>query len=335
MNSKPLFIERLSDLEDGQEADFFALLSQKEEATTRTGKPYWRVAFRDAGREVVFPVWSDSSVAVACRDEWTPGTFYKLRAVYRETEYGPQLDILKIRETTDADRSDGFDPLMMQPRAARDGEEMFNELRSLVELHIGEEPLRCLVLKILDANREGICEFPAATRNHHAYLGGYVEHVLSVTQNAVWLAEQYAGLYSQLDPPLSKDLIVAGAVLHDIGKLQELELRPEGAAYSASGHLVGHILQGRDMVREAAADGGLDPETQLRLEHIIVSHQRLPEWGSPKPPMTPEALLVHFADDIDAKFNMMVGILAADEQSGPFTGSRNALGHRVFRGLGE
>ena len=95
---------------------------------------------------------------------------------------------------------------------------------------------------------------------------------------------------------------MAGAILHDIGKLREYDCRPEGAAFSAEGALIGHILLGRDIVREAAAEIRLDADTLLRLEHIIVAHQRLPEWGSPKPPMTPESLLVHYADDIDAKF---------------------------------
>ena len=94
-------------------------------------------------------------------------------------------------------------------------------------------------------------------------------------------------------PPLDKSLVVAGAVLHDIGKLIELDAQPQGAAYSARGKLIGHILLGRDMVRDKASEiDGLDSEQLLRLEHIIISHQNLPEWGSPIAPHTPEALLV-------------------------------------------
>src|SRR5438045_1006331 len=100
----------LSAMENGQEADLFALLTAKEELTTRDGKPYFKVAFRDADRSVSFPVWNDSSWAEDCRKNWMPGTYYKLRAVYRETNYGPQLEIRKIRATTDADRAEGFDP---------------------------------------------------------------------------------------------------------------------------------------------------------------------------------------------------------------------------------
>ena len=121
---------------------------------------------------------------------------------------------------------------------------------------------------------------------------------MSVTRTCVYLADKYAEYYPEMKPPLDKDLVVAGGILHDIGKLREMEQRPEGAGHTPEGSLIGHILLGRDMVREAAAamKGAppLDAETLLRLEHVIIAHQRLPEWGSPKPPMTPEALLVHY-----------------------------------------
>ena len=156
--------------------------------------------------------------------------------------------------------------------------------------------------------------------------------MLSVTRTAVFLADKYADYYTDLQPPLNTDLVIAGAVLHDIGKLRELRQNPQGAEYTAEGDMIGHILQGRDMVREAAAETDLDAESLLRLEHIIVSHQRLPEWGSPKPPMTPEALIVHYADDLDAKYHMMYMILRDDASDGPLTSRKNVLGQKVFRG---
>ena len=95
----------LSEMQHGQEADLFVLMTVKEELTTRDGKPYFKVGFRDHGREVSFPIWHDSPWATDCREPWQPGTFYKLRAVYRDTNYGPQLDLRKIREVSTADRS--------------------------------------------------------------------------------------------------------------------------------------------------------------------------------------------------------------------------------------
>jgi 3'-5' exoribonuclease len=322
----------LCELIEGQEADFFALLSEKQELKTKDGKPYHRVTFRDARREVGFPIWSDSPHAESCRSEWMPGSFYKMRAVLRQTSYGPQLEIKKIRLVEDGDRKDGFDPLMCQATSRFDPVEMFAELINLVESKIKNKALRKLAADILEQNREQLLLLPAAKRNHHAFISGYLEHVLNVTRTSCHLADKYAEIYKDLNPPLSKDLIVAGAALHDIGKLRELEAGPAGADYTAAGCLIGHVLQGRDIVREAATGRDIDPELLLRLEHIIVSHQRLPEWGAPKPPMTPEALIVHYADDLDAKLQMMVCALQEEAPNGLMTSKKNALGQQFYRG---
>ncbi len=327
----PSVVLQLSELSNGQEADFFALLSAKEEATTRDGKPYFRVTFRDAGREVNFPIWSDAPHAAACRDEWSVGTFYKMRAAYRETNYGPQLEIRRIRPVADEDRAHGFDASMCLPKAERDAGEMFDELRALVVENVKDTSVVTLVAAILDEHRDILLKLPAATHNHHAYAGGFLEHVLSVAKTCVYFAEKYADMFPALEPPLDKDLVIAGGVLHDIGKVRELSLTATGAEYSVSGVLIGHMLQGRDILREAATKHPIDDDKLLRLEHIIISHQRLPEWGAPKPPMTPEALLVHYADDCDAKLQMMMAAIAS-EQSGPLTSSRNPLRQRLYRG---
>jgi len=325
-------ITPLGQLINGQEADFFALLTGKEELTTKDGKPYHRVTFRDAQREVSFPIWNDTSWSTVCREEWTVGTFYKLRALYRETNYGPQLEIRKIREVTDSDKSEGFDPAMCLPASRYDPVEMYDQLVTIAEEQIADGELSAFVLAILQKYREELLVIPAATYNHHAHVGGYLEHVLSVTRSCLYLSEKYVELYDFLNPPLDKDLVVAGAILHDIGKLRELTTTPAGAEYTPSGSLIGHILQGRDIVREMATEQPLDAEKLLRLEHIIVSHQRLPEWGSPKPPMTPEALIVHHADDLDAKLEIMVNALADDTSEGPFTTARNPLRQKIYRG---
>lgn len=323
----------LSDLSPGDEADFFALLVAKEPLTTRDGKPYHRVAFRDAGREVSFPIWADSPWHAACSEQWTPGCCYKLRAQYRETNYGPQLDIRKIREAGPDDADDGYDPAMFLPQSRWEPQAMFDELRAIADSAIQAEPLRQLVVKLLDDHADALLRLPAAQRNHHAHAGGYLEHVLNVTRTAVYLAEQYPKYYPELQPPLDADLVVAGAILHDVGKLRELRQGHAGAEYSPEGDLIGHVVLGRDMVREAAIGLDLPPEQLLRLEHVILAHQRLPEWGAPKPPMTPEALLVHYADDLDAKYQMMVQILTSDASPGHVTSNKNVLRQKLFRGL--
>ncbi len=329
-------IVALAEMSPGQEADLFLLMSAKEELKTKTGKPYFRVSFRDATREVSFPIWGDSPWAIDCRDAWTPGTFYKLRAVYSETSFGPQLEIRKIRETVEADADDGFDPTLCLPRSRFDPQEMFDELLEIARQRIDDPALGRLVESMLNENRDALLAHPAARRNHHAYVGGLLEHTLSVTRTCVFLADKYADYYPEMKPPLDKNLVVAGGILHDIGKLREMEQRPEGTTHTAEGSLIGHILLGRDMVREAAAtmrgEPSIDADTLLRLEHLIIAHQGRPDWGSPKLPMTPEALLVHYADDIDAKYQMMVGVLRDDTTPGPVTSKKNILMQHVYRG---
>ena len=324
---------RLSELIPGQEADFFALLSNKEELTTREGKPYWRVSFRDAPRDVTFPVWDNSPWAADCRERWTTGVFFKLRATYRETNYGPQLEIRRIREVVDADAADGFDPAMCLPQSRFDPQAVFDELLNIARQRIERKPLAELVEKMLVSNREALLRLPAARRNHHAFASGWLEHTLSVTRTCVFLADKYAEYYPDFQPPLEKGMVVAGGILHDIGKLREIDPQPGGAVYTAEGELVGHLLLGRDMVREAAAGVSLDADTLLRLEHLILAHQRLPEWGSPKPPMTPEALLVHYADDMDAKYHIMYAIFRDNKNPGPVTTDKNLLRQKFYRGL--
>jgi 3'-5' exoribonuclease len=328
----PLSVVPLSELPEGQEADFFAVLSEKQELTTRDGKPYFRVTFRDARREIGLPIWADSPHAVSCRNDWAVGEFYKLRGKVTPTNFGPQLEIRRIRPVSDEDAKDGFDPRMCLPASRFDPDQMFAELLATAKEQIQDEPLRRLVLDIYETNRVELLSLPAARRNHHACLAGFLEHTLNVTRTAVHLADKYCDLYPDMRPPLDKDLVIAGAMLHDIGKLRELRTTAVGTEYSAAGELIGHVLQGRDIVRETAAGREIDREKLLRLEHVIVAHQRLPEWGSPKPPMTPEALIVHHADDLDAKLNMMYLALEDDKGEGPVTSRRNPMGQALYRG---
>jgi len=335
MSTRAVPVLSLDEIIPGQEADMFVLLSAKEELTAKNGKPYFKVTFRGRNREVSFPIWDNSPWAAECRGQWTPGVFYKIRAVYRETNFGPQLEIRKIREVVESDAAEGFDPNACQPHSRFDPQAMFAELMNLVQELIEQPALRKLVESILTKYRNEILTFPAARHNHHAFVGGLLEHTLSVTRTSIFLADKYADYYADMLPPLNKGLVVAGAILHDIGKLREYDCRPEGAAYSAEGALIGHMLLGRDIIREASAETKIDTETLLRLEHVIVAHQRLPEWGSPKPPMTPESLLVHYADDIDAKFHMMAAVLKNDSNPGPVTSKKNVLMQHVYRGMSD
>ncbi|ADB19402.1 metal dependent phosphohydrolase [Pirellula staleyi DSM 6068] len=333
MSVKTKTIVLLSDLEDGQEGDFFAALSARTSSQTREGKKYWRVTFRDAQREVSFPIWNDSPWSKACESEWQIGECYKMRATYRRTQFGPQLEIRKIRATVEADTADGFDPLLCLAKSRFNPAQLMAQLRSIATEELMHPELKEVVLHLLETHEPALLKLPAARRNHHAFVGGWLEHVVSATRNAIFMADKYLADYPELRPPLSRDLVIAGTILHDIGKVHELQLSLDGADYTAAGELIGHILLGRDMLRDAAREFDLEGEMLLRLEHIIVSHQRLAEWGSPKPPMTPEAMLVHYCDDIDAKFHTFLTALE-ESAEGEFTSTRNPMQYRIFRGSG-
>ncbi|MEQ9070703.1 MAG: HD domain-containing protein [Gimesia chilikensis] len=326
----------LSEMEPGQMADSFVLLVSRQRSNTRDGKPYFRVQFRDHATVATTMIWSDTPWFEDCETNWSEGEFYKVRVRYEESKYGPQLDIDRIRPVNDEDAEDGFDPGLYFKRSRFSSDEMFAELTDIAREQITEEPLRDLVLDILDEYADQIKVIAAASRNHHAFTGGFLEHVLSVTRTACYLADKYRDYYREMQPPLNKSLVVSGAILHDIGKLNELDYKPHASSYTPAGRLIGHILLGRDLVREHARKfEELSPETLLRLEHMIVSHQNLPEWGSPIAPHTPEALLVHYADDVDAKFHMMAttleNILPGNEDA--FSGRDNALRRSIFLGL--
>ncbi|MDA0834267.1 MAG: HD domain-containing protein [Planctomycetota bacterium] len=324
---------KLCDIGEGELADCFALLTQKEPGRTRDQKPYFRLQFRDARRTVAVMIWHDSVWFELCEQNWKVGQFFKLRARFQETQYGPQLELANIREVEETDTADGFSPFDFFPASRFDISQMFAELVGMAQEQIADTSLRTLVVDLLNEHAELIQRLPAATRNHHTFTGGYLEHVLSVTRTALYLADKYSDYYRNMQPPLSKSLVIAGAILHDIGKVQELDYQPQQTSYSPSGKLIGHILLGRDLVREKARTiADFDPEILLRLEHIIVAHQNLPEWGSPIAPHTPEALLVHYADEIDAKFHMMATALEAPADDELFTGRDNPLRRAIFRG---
>jgi 3'-5' exoribonuclease len=325
---------RLRDLTPGQAGDFFALLVERSKGATRDGKPFYTCRFRDAGRTATFMVWGDSAWFEPCDREWQEGRFFKIRGSYAEHErYGPQLDVQNLRPVHDSDQADGFEPLDFVACSRFNRDAMFAELKDLAEAYIADVPLRRLVLTILDRHAEALKKLPATVRNFHPFCGGLLEHTLSVTRSCLSLVERYAAYYPELRPPLNRDLVVAGAILHDIGRVLELGGDPAAVQPTVPGRLVGHLFLGRDLVRDTARElGDVNPELVQLLEHLIVSHLNLPEWGSPRLPLLPECLILHHADDLDAKMEMYVRCLSHDQESGPFTARDPVLGRRLFKG---
>lgn len=325
---------RLCELVPGQSADFFALLAERTRGQTRDGKPFYTCRFRDRQRTVTLMVWGDSPWFEACDRDWVAGRFYKLRGRYDEHDrYGAQIEVQNLRPVVEADRAEGFDPSDFVDHSRFPPAAMFAELRALVEQHIQDEPLRRLVLTLLDRHAEPLQHRPATLGKFYPFLGGLLEHTLSVTRVCLLLAERYAALYPDLRPPLNRNLLVAAAALHDLGRVVEVDADCVAPQPTVPGRLFGHLLLGRDLVRDAAREqGDVNPELVQLLEHLIVSHLALPEWGSPRLPLVPECLILHHADDLDAKLEMYIRCLRQDASVGPFTARDPVLNRALYKG---
>jgi 3'-5' exoribonuclease len=326
MSRPKLPLLRLAELTPGQVADCFAQLVEKKQSATRENKPYFGCRFRDKQRTVSCMVWGDSPWFAACEREWHEGKFYKLRVQYGEHErFGPQIELLNIRPVNEADRSDGFDPAQFMDASRCDRESLWSQLLATVEAEIRDVPLRRLVLTLLERHGAKLKVLPASDK-FFPFIGGWLEHVVLVTRSCLWLADQYLKHYQAEKLPFNRDLVVAGAVLHDIGRVLEYGEEAGAPQPTIPGRLYGHLILGRDLVRDTARErGDLNPELVQLLEHIVLTHLSLPEWGSPRLPLIPEVLILHHADDLDAKLEMYLRCLDRDHSPGPFTAADPVL----------
>lgn len=320
----------LAELPRNRECDFFCYIAERELLLTRSGRPYLRVTVRDATRSITFPIWRESPWWDLCDQHFHAGVFCKVRAIYRESAHGPQFEFRKIRPATAEDSPQGFDPQRFLPPSRGDNAAFFTAVREIAEKEITDEPLRRMTLQLLDSHREAWMQ-QAGGRWHHAYPGGLIEHTYFALRGAMRLWETYAFADGELASELNRDVTIAGAILHDVGRIQELRVTPVGVEMSDAGQLLGHPALGRDLVRDAAIACGVDEELRLRLEHVLLSHHARPDYGSPAPPMTLEALLVHLADDADARLIAAWEALQAEPTS-HWTSKRNPTGQKWRRG---
>ena len=311
----------IATLKEGERFDSFFKIREYEARQSRAGRAYLDLTLEDVTGEVPAKVWEP---ATQVQGTIAAGDFIKVRAMAENYQGRLQLRVDRVRRVNEQDYESGFRPEDCVQRTPYDIDVMWEEAKRIAG---GCHPLVAAYLTaILDAYEEKFREWPAAQRIHHPYLGGLLEHTLSVTKTCLYLADKY---------DVSKDLLVAGALLHDIGKLEELST--EGAThYTPAGRLLGHIVLGRDIAREWAGrdgvfqDGDALPEDfLLHLEHLILSHQGQPDWGTVKVPMSAEALLLHYADDMDAKFNILKRAVAEDTGDEDFT-ARNQIMARAF-----
>jgi 3'-5' exoribonuclease len=280
--------------EAGDLVQGFALLTKKEQRQDRNNKSFIDMEVADASGSMVAKVWSDSPAILGQYDVHHFIAFKGLVKNYRDQL---QLTIDECREATDDDRRFGFDEALLIPSTHEDIDDLWKRLERIYTEEVDRPVLRRLAAETMSFYKDGLREHPAAKSMHHAYRGGLLEHVVSMAE----LAVAVCGHYRDLD----RDLVLLGVLFHDLGKLRELGAMPAND-YTLEGRLVGHIVIGRDLLRERCAAIPYFPDDlQLLLEHMVLSHQGKKEFSSPVEPMTPEALALHFIDDLDSKINQL------------------------------
>ena len=260
--------------------------------------------------------------AARLRGEFDSGDFVKVQGRTDLFNGRMQLLVEKIRRVNaDQDGTLGFreeDCVLSAPRPVG---EMWSELGELI-MHVRDPFVRDLLQRITTQHADKLRIWPAAQTVHHAYRGGFLEHILAVARSALTLGTAYGA---------NQDLLTAGALLHDIGKLEELDY-DHSTRYTREGNLVGHVTLGTMMVRAAASAIPDFPDIlRTQIEHLIVSHHGHKEFGAPVEPMTIEAMILSAADDLDARINQVRQALAEDGE-GEFTPYHARLGRMLWRG---
>lgn len=312
----------ISSWEAGDSVQGFALLTKREERQDRNGKSFLDMEVADATGSMSAKVWSDSPAMTA---KVAPHQFIALRGTVKSYRDQLQLSIDDCRQVNEGDRHYGFDEALLVPSTREDINDLWTRLERICREEVERPILRRLAAEALAAYGKALREHPAAKSMHHAYRGGLLEHVVSMAELALAVCRHYASL--------DRDLVLIGVLFHDLGKLRELGPMPVND-YTLEGRLVGHVVIGRDLLLErCAAIEGFPADLRLELEHLVLSHQGKKEFSSPVEPMTPEALVLHFVDDLDSKLNQLD--LARDART-PGIVFHRGLGRYVYlRPAGE
>jgi 3'-5' exoribonuclease len=290
----------VSELQPNQVVTAIFLVQSKDIRQKRTGEPCLSLVLSDRTGEIEAKMWDNVAEVM---DTFDRDDFLKIRGLVQIHQNRIQLTLHRAQRQaeTDVDFTDYF------PASERNPDEMFSQLMAMVR-EMGNEHLRALLSAIFadeDVSRRYKLA-PAAKSIHHAYLGGLLEHVLSLCA----LAKLTAAHYDNVDA----DLLLAGVMLHDVGKIYELTY-DRSFGYSSDGQLLGHIVIGMRMIGDKVREvPGFPPKLRNLLEHLVISHHGELEFGSPKVPLFPEALLLHHLDNLDSKMESMRGFLRKDRQ---------------------
>ncbi len=305
---------QLAEMIKGQVFDGFLLVRIAAQRTSSNGGKYLDMTLCDISGEVNAKMWDGFTPPPA------PAQVIRLRGLMQEYNGRPQLRVDKMRL---ASEDDDFDMDALTPCAPLPPGEMLDDILNRVDA-ISDHQLKALVLKRLEECGDKLNYYPAASKLHHAERSGLLHHTSTMLRAAAAVCEVY--------PTLDADLLAAGVVLHDLCKITEMDADEIGMVsdYTAEGMLIGHLVQGVAQLDRCGRELGVRQELLMMLEHMVLSHHDLPEYGSPKPPMFPEAEVLHVLDLMDARIFEMNRALQ-NAQPGGFTERIWSLDRKLYR----
>lgn len=294
--------------------DCFCLIKTLDKKTTRNGSIYLDMTLSDSTGEISAKLWDYDELKHGSLAVSMP---VKVRGTVEEFKGAPQYKVTNIREINE---NDDFDISVLVASSPVDSKWMLQEIYTVID-RFDDEELKKIVRYLLQKRGEILLNAPAAVNMHHAERGGLLFHTLSMLRVAERICEVY--------PFLDKELLFSGVIVHDLSKIDEMELNDLGLAtkYTAQGELVGHLVQGAIEINKAAEELGISSDTTLLLEHMVISHHGVPEFGAAKYPSFPEAEVLSVIDNLDAtlfEFNTAIN----DVNIGDFSSRQWALDNR-------
>lgn len=317
----------VNELGDGDNVEETYLLADRQVRANRNGDSYFLGQLRDRTGTISGLLWNVNESAV---NHVNVGDYVRVKGKVQLFQGNLQMILIRI----DPAHGDEIDPDDFIPKANTDVEAQFEKLTGIL-MGITDGSLKKLMQKFLADSDivSGLKTAPAGVRLHHAYQGGLLDHIVNLSETAVRISDLY--------PTVDLNLLLVGIFLHDLGKVRELSYDTT-FQYTDEGQLLGHLVMGVEMltekIRELEADGeeAFPTETALRLKHMLLSHHGTYEFGSPKLPMTPEAIALHHLDNLDAKTNEFQSLLEADANNASnWTPYQPNMQRKLFKGCIE
>lgn len=293
----------IKDLRKDQEVTEFFMVKSAAVKTGSNGKQYLDITLGDKTGELTGKKWDVSDGEYPALVDIKEKDIVKIKGVI--TEWAGQLQF-RVQRIRKANENDGQQIGDFVKAAPEDPQEMYDFIFDTAQ-NLTDRDLRELCVRLLTENKDRLLYYPAASKNHHAQLGGLLYHTKRMLMTGMRVCEVYTNL--------NRDLVLTGVILHDMEKLNEIDADTDGIAsgYSFEGQMLGHLIQGVKLVDRMALEMGMDREKAIMLEHMILSHHYEPEFGSPKKPLFPEAEVLHYLDILDARMFDMQAALEATE----------------------